>query len=96
MIRRLLLTSLLVASGSPLAAQSAEQEVVRTVQRTFDAMRTRDTAALRSVFDSTARIVGTSLRNGAPVVRAASVDQFVAAIGRATDTHRTVGCTGPP
>ena len=76
---------LAIAAHSSLPAQSAEREVIRVVQRTFDAMRTRDTAALRSVFDSSARIVATSVRDGAPRARAVSVDEFVAAIGRAKE-----------
>ena len=78
-----LLAGMLMAS--PLPAQSPERAVVQTVQRTFDAMRTKDTAALRAVFDSSARIVGTSFRNGTPVARTVSVDEFVAIIGKAKE-----------
>ena len=84
-MRLLILLVAGILLGSPLPAQSAERDVLRTVQRTFDAMRAKDTAALRSVFDSSARIVATSFRDGAPAARAVSVDEFVAIVGRAKE-----------
>ncbi len=46
-----MLASLMLAPV-PLAAQSAEQEVVAAVQWLFDAMRDRDTAAIRGAMAS--------------------------------------------
>ena len=67
------------------AALSAEQEVLKVVQLTFDAMRTKYTAALRTRFDSSARIVTTTTRNGAPAIRATPIDRFITAIGSAKE-----------
>jgi len=82
---RLLLLSLAVAAGFPgaAAAQGSDREtILATVQKVFDAMRTRDTALLSQVFDSTARLVGVSNR-GTPSVSLTAPSQFGAAIARA-------------
>ena len=74
----------LVAWATPVAAQTAEREVVAVVEKLFDAMRTRDTVALRAVFDSTARLVRVDARGGTPRVQITSVNEFVSIIGKAT------------
>jgi len=82
---RLLLLSLAVVAGFPgaAAAQGSDREtILATVQKVFDAMRTRDTALLSQVFDSTARLVGVSNR-GTPSVSLTAPSQFGAAIARA-------------
>jgi len=74
-----------VAVGLPhsTAAQGSDREaILSTVQKVFDAMRTRDTALLSQAFDSTARLVGVSTR-GAPSVNLTMPSQFGAAISRA-------------
>ncbi len=73
----------------PGAAQSGptpspDPEILKTVQRMFDAMRARDTVALRAVLDSGARLVTTATRDGKPVMRVASMDRFVGSVGAAT------------
>ena len=78
----LLLTTMIV----PLAAQdpaTSEQEVRQTVTRLFDAMRARDTAALRAVFDSNARLVTTFNRNGIPVTDATPANDFIRVVATA-------------
>jgi len=66
-----------------LSAQSADRDaILATVQKVFDAMRTRDTSLLAQAFDSTARLVGVSAR-GTPSVSLTSPTQFGAAISRA-------------
>src|SRR5689334_11607367 len=66
-----------------LSAQSADRDaILATVQKVFDAMRTRDTSLLTQAFDSTARLVGVSSR-GTPSVSLSSPSQFGAAISRA-------------
>jgi hypothetical protein len=86
-LRRLLLTSIIVPSlAAPRAtiAQDPEREkVLATVQKVFDAMRTRDTALLTQAFDSTARLVGVSNRGGTPGVSLTAPAQFGASITRA-------------
>jgi hypothetical protein len=65
------------------AAKAADQEVRAVVARMFDAMRARDTAAFRSVMDSGARLIGTSIRNGTPVVEITPIGQFIGIIATA-------------
>ena len=65
------------------AAQDADRAaVLATVQKVFDAMRTRDTSLLREAFDTSARLVGVATR-GTPAVRLTTPAQFGAAIARA-------------
>ena len=82
---RLLLLSLAAAAGLPgtaIAQGSDRETILATVQKVFDAMRTRDTALLSQAFDSTARLVGVSNR-GTPSVSLTAPSQFGAAIARA-------------
>ncbi|MDF2773718.1 MAG: putative lumazine-binding, partial [Geminicoccaceae bacterium] len=51
------------SSPSPSRNDPAEEQaVLATVQRMFDAMRTRDTAAFREIFEPNARLVGMRTR----------------------------------
>jgi Putative lumazine-binding len=82
----LLSTLVLTLVTVPATAQdnaAAEQEVRQVVAKLFDGMRARDTAAIRSVFDSGARLVGTGMRNGAPVVNITPISDFIRIIGTA-------------
>jgi hypothetical protein len=68
-------------SGRPVAAghaPSAEsQAVLAVVQRMFDAMRTRDTAAFREIFEPGARLVGMRVRpNGETVLQVLPWERF--------------------
>ena len=77
------LAALLCAMPRVGHAQDSERAaVLATVQKVFDAMRTRDTALLSQAFDSTARLVGVSTR-GTPAVSLTAPSQFGAAIARA-------------
>jgi hypothetical protein len=60
-------------------AQNAEKDVLAVVQKLFDGMRTRDTAAMRSVFDPTARLMRV-VRNAPGTVQVTSADQFIRTI----------------
>lgn len=77
--------ALFVLAGTPvLRAQDAErQAVLVTVQKVFDAMRTRDTTLLSQAFDSTARLVGVRNVAGTPAVSLTAPSQFGSAIMRA-------------
>jgi hypothetical protein len=81
------LVALVVALGAfPLTAQeqaSSEQDVRQVVQRLFDAMRARDTTALRAVFDSNARLVTTFTRNGSPMTDATPAGEFIRIVATA-------------
>jgi uncharacterized protein (TIGR02246 family) len=70
---------------SPLRAQDAAGEVVAVVQRLFDAMRAKDTVALRAVFHPEATLTGPGRdAQGHVVVRAVPVARFVAGVAGAT------------
>ena len=62
--------------------QGEEAAIIAVAQQMFDAMRTRDTTLLRSVFDPSARLVGVT-RQGA--VRADSPDDFIRAVANSQD-----------
>jgi hypothetical protein len=71
--------------SAPLEAQTLtpEQEVRAVVAKMFDAMRARDTAAFRSLFDSGARLIATSNRNGTPEIDITPIGNFIAMISTA-------------
>lgn len=89
------LAAALIQTASPAAAQSSastaaaraaqvavpRQDVMRTVNALFDAMRAADSAGVRATFDSGATLMSVLVRDGHTVVRSDSVDQFVRAIG---------------
>ena len=79
----LTLVMLGVAPAVPARAQGADRAaVLATVQKVFQAMRTRDTALLGQAFDSSARLAGVSAR-GTPAVRLMLPSAFGAAIASA-------------
>ena len=63
------------------SVQQPDPEIRRTIDRMFDAMRAKDTVTLRSVFDTTARLVTTFTRDGHPLMRVIPIERFVQAIG---------------
>jgi hypothetical protein len=78
--------TLLAPMGRPAivqAQQSDRDAILATVQKVFDAMRTRDTALLTQAFDSSARLVGVGARNGVPAVRLTTPASFGALISSA-------------
>jgi hypothetical protein len=52
-----------------------------TVKRLNDAMRTRDTALLRTTFHQDARLVVTTANEGRSIVRVVPVSTYIASIG---------------
>jgi hypothetical protein len=75
-----------VAAQQPTAPDSLDARAaaaLATVQKLFDAMLSRDTAALRSTFDPAARLVGAVTRDGQTSIRTSTVDQFVSNIASA-------------
>lgn len=82
-LRQMIVAAFAVLSVPAAAhAQDERAAVIATVQKVFDAMRTRDTAIFSQVFDSSARLVGVS-RRGTPAITLTSPSQFAAAITRA-------------
>lgn len=78
---------LLLGAALPAAAQGPDPEILRTVERFFDAMRARDTTALRALVDSSARLVSTgATREGQPRMGATPIGAFLQAVAGAPDT----------
>jgi hypothetical protein len=74
------------ASAQTSAAVPDEREaVLAVVQRLWDGMKARDTALVRSVFDSSATLTRIATRNGEARVQVMPVSGFIEALGRATD-----------
>ena len=73
-----LATACAAAASSAQAGSSAEEKaVLATVQRMFDAMRTKDTAAFRDIFAPNATLIGMRTRpNGEQVVQVLTWDRF--------------------
>jgi hypothetical protein len=70
-----------VAAPEPLSADA--QAALATVQRLFDAMRTRDTGVMRTLFDPSARLYGVRMRRDSTVVvQAISANDFIGAVAR--------------
>jgi hypothetical protein len=79
--------------SSPLHAQTPsarEAEVVAVIQKLFDAMLSRDTTALRAVFDPSARLVRGGSRDDPNQVQVTTVDQFVNSIASAPADARLI------
>ena len=80
----LVLCALAFAVPPTAAAQQPDPEIRRVVDRMFDAMRARDTVALRAVFDTTARLMTTFTgRDGKPGLRVTPIDRFIQSIASA-------------
>jgi hypothetical protein len=78
----LVLAALAVAPRISFAQDAERANVLATVQKVFDAMRTRDTALLFSAFDSSARMMRIVKRTSPPSVSLTPISQFAAAILR--------------
>lgn len=79
---RLIAAVLVFGGATSVRAQDAERTaVLATVQKVFDAMRTRDTILLKSAFDTTARLVGVRARDTS--IALTTVSQFGAGLNRA-------------
>ena len=79
---------LLLAPVASAHAQTAPDEraaVIAVVQRLWDGMKARDTAMVRSVFDSTAMLSRIVTRNGESRVQLTPVSGFIEALGRAKE-----------
>lgn len=75
-------TAALVHPRLAVAQTSDRDAVLATVQKVFDAMRTRDTTLFTQAFDTSARLVGVSAR-GTPAITLTTPAQFAAAVLRA-------------
>lgn len=92
MIPAAIVVAAISAAPGNIQAQSsnAEQEAIEVVKKTFDAMRTRDTATIRSLFDTAARLVTTASRDGQPVVRSTKMSDFIKRVASAPPTDTLI------
>jgi hypothetical protein len=83
----LVLSMLASAAGAQATAAVPDERaaVLAVVQRLWDAMKTRDTALVRSVFDSSATLTRVATRNGEARVQVMPVSTFIEALGRANE-----------
>ncbi len=86
----LVLATLAVWLAPPATAQDAaphadEEAVVAVIVQLFDGMRAGDSAMVRRTLAPEARLVGTSARDGEPVLRTVDIGRFVEAIGEPHD-----------
>jgi hypothetical protein len=83
---RLVIIPVLYLSATGLAAQrqSDAELPLGVVERLFDAMRRRDTAAMRSFMDPSVRLVSVYRRDGVPHLGHTTLDAWLGAVGRAT------------
>jgi ketosteroid isomerase-like protein len=84
MIRSLLVLSLVALVPVPLGAQVAGEGPLVAVQRLFDAMRQRDTAAMRALLHPDARLFTAGRRHDQPALRVVAVEDWLSAVGRAS------------
>ena len=71
------------AQPQPRTGRDERAVILATVERMFEGMRTKDTAAVRAVFHPTARLVGMRTpAGGGSRVQVISVDEWVAYIAR--------------
>jgi hypothetical protein len=73
------------APATRLVPSPAEAEVIAVAQRLFDAMRTRDTAAVRGLFTPQGRVIGMGQQGGETAYRDRSVGEFIASVAASTE-----------
>lgn len=85
-ILTLVLLICVIALPNAVRAQSVdERDAVATVQKLFDAMRARDTAAIRALFAPNARLFGMRTRqSGDVVLQSLTADDFASFVARDT------------
>ncbi len=75
---------LVFGTALPLSAQRDERDVLAVVRQLFDGMRERDTAKMRALLHSDARLVSAADRNGVPVAQIDSPSTWLQGVMRAT------------
>jgi hypothetical protein len=83
MLGMAVLGTLGLASSSEPGRRDDNADVRQTVERFFSAMRTRDTAALRSVLHAQAKLVALTPSADSVAVRISTADEFFGVIGSA-------------
>lgn len=79
-----------IAQGTPASPAAptatdaaAEREALAVVTGLFDAMRSRDTAALRASFAEGTMLTSVSMREGKPAVQRSPIDSWITSVGGA-------------
>ena len=85
-VMALLLPAATVGAQASVPVPDERDAVLAVVQRLWDGMRTRDTALVRSVFDSTALLTRVVTRDGVSRVQVLPISGFIEALGRSTET----------
>jgi hypothetical protein len=81
-----LLAGCATARTAPAPAPNPDADAVIAVTNLlFDAMRTRDTAMVRSLFTPQARLVSLGRQNGVPAMRERAVAEFVVSVATAPE-----------
>lgn len=74
----------MLLAAAPVSAQSSEEkDVLAVVQKLFDGMRARDTAAMRALLHPQARMASPSMRNGTFSVTVESPDPWLQGLPKA-------------
>jgi hypothetical protein len=73
------------ATGQTTPAPDERAEVLAVVQRLWDGMKARDTAMVRSVFDTAATLSRVVNRNGVASVQYTPISGFIEALGRSNE-----------
>jgi hypothetical protein len=72
-------------TSKPLASstttEAASQEVIAVIKTLFEGMSNSDSAKVRSTFDESAHLQTVALRQGKPVLRSTSIEEFIKAVG---------------
>ena len=73
-----------------LAFQEKDQtaEIKQVVNHLFETMQKRDTEAMRSLFTPEGRMISTMTRNGKPVIRNLSIDDFAKMVTDTKEPYR--------
>jgi len=86
MLKKLILPAILLLHFSSKAQTDERTAIMTVIQKMFDGMRTGDSAAVRSVFDPSARLQTAFVNaDGQPVLKSESVGNFAEAVGTPHD-----------
>lgn len=80
-VSTLILAACTLAPLTSAGAQSATDDVLKTVRQLFDGMRKGDSAMVRAVFHPDAALLRPVERNGEVTVQRVPIDNFIKAIG---------------
>ena len=71
------------STPAPVDTATLRAEVIAVVNKLFDGMKKRDTAAMRSVFHPNAMLLSSSVRGGVPTISSDPIDAWISSIAKA-------------